>query len=29
MLLNTAKGAWEQTGKKKLQYVFDNGERAY
>ena len=29
MLLNTAKGAWEQTGKKKLSYVFDNGERAY
>lgn len=29
MLLNTAKGAWQQTGKKKLQYIFDNGERAY
>ena len=29
MLLNTAKGAWEQTGKKKLSYIFDNGERAY
>lgn len=29
MLLNTAKGAWEQTGKKKLGYVFDNGERAF
>lgn len=29
MLLNTAKGAWEQSGKKKLSYVFDNGERAY
>lgn len=29
MLLNTAKGAWQQTGKKKLQYVFDNGERSY
>ena len=29
MLLNTAKGAWSQTGKKKLSYVFDNGERAY
>ena len=29
MLLNTAKGAWEQTGKQKLSYVFDNGERAY
>jgi len=29
MLLNTAKGAWEDTGKKKLSYVFDNGERAF
>lgn len=29
MLLNTAKGAWQQTGKKKLQYIFDNGERSY
>ena len=29
MLLNTAKGAWSQTGKKKLSYIFDNGERAY
>ena len=29
MLLNTAKGAWEQTGKKKLSYIFDNGERAF
>ena len=29
MLLNTAKGAWEDTGKQKLQYVFDNGERAF
>ena len=29
MLLNTAKGAWEETGKHKLQYVFDNGERAF
>ena len=29
MLLNTAKGAWAQTGKQKLSYVFDNGERAY
>ena len=28
-LLNTAKGAWQQTGKKKLSYIFDNGERAY
>lgn len=29
MLLNTAKGAWEETDKKKLQYIFDNGERAF
>lgn len=29
MLLNTAKGAWEDTGKQKLQYIFDNGERAF
>lgn len=29
MLLNTAKGAWEATGKKKLSYIFDNGERAF
>lgn len=29
MLLNTAKGAWENTGKQKLSYVFDNGERAF
>ena len=29
MLLDTAKGAWQQTNKKKLQYIFDNGERAY
>ena len=29
MLLNTAKGAWQDTGKKKLQYIFDNGERAF
>lgn len=29
MLLNTAKGAWEETGKKKLSYIFDNGERAF
>ena len=29
MLLNTAKGAWEETGKQKLSYVFDNGERAF
>ena len=29
MLLNTARGAWEETGKQKLQYIFDNGERAF
>lgn len=29
MLLNTAKGAWQVTGKDKLQYIFDNGERAF
>lgn len=29
MLLNTAKGAWEETGKQKLSYVFDTGERAF
>ena len=29
MLLDTAKGAWSQTGKSKLSYIFDNGERAY
>ena len=29
MLLNTAKGAWEDIGKKKLSYIFDNGERAF
>lgn len=29
ILLNTAKGVWEESGKKKLQYVFDNGERAF
>ena len=29
MLLNTAKGAWQESGKKKLSYIFDNGERAY
>lgn len=29
MLLNTAKDAWEETGKQKLQYIFDNGERAF
>lgn len=29
MLLNTAKGTWEETGKQKLQYIFDNGERVF
>ena len=29
MLLDTAKGAWEGSDKKKLSYVFDNGERAF
>lgn len=29
MLLNTAKGAWADTGKNKLSYIFDNGERAF
>lgn len=29
MLLNTAKGAWQETGKQKLSYIFDNGERAF
>lgn len=29
MLINIAKGAWEETGKKKLSYIFDNGERAF
>ena len=29
MLLNTAKSAWEASGKTKLSYVFDNGERAF
>ena len=29
MLLNTAQGAWAQSGKTKLSYIFDNGERAY
>ena len=29
MLLNTAKGAWQSTGKQKLSYIFDNGERAF
>jgi len=29
MLLNTARGAWKDTGKKKLNYIFDHGERAF
>lgn len=29
MLLNTAKGVWQDLGKTKLQYIFDNGERAF
>lgn len=29
MLLNTAKGCWEESGKQKLQYIYDNGERAF
>lgn len=29
MLLNTAKGVWQDTGKKKLNYIFDHGERAF
>ena len=29
MLLNTAKGVWQDTGKNKLQYIFDTGERAF
>lgn len=29
MLLNTAKGVWADTSKNKLQYIFDNGERAF
>lgn len=29
MLLDTAKGAWQASGKDKLQYIFDNGERAF
>lgn len=29
MLLNTAKGVWENSGKQKLSYIFDNGERAF
>ena len=29
LLVNGAKGSWEETGKKKLRYIFDNGERAF
>lgn len=29
MLLNTAKGCWSESGKQKLQYIYDNGERAF
>lgn len=29
LLLNTAKGAWEDSGKKKLSYIFDTGERTF
>ena len=29
MLLNTAKGAWQESGKQKLSYIYDNGERAF
>lgn len=29
MLLNAAKGVWSETGKNKLQYIFDSGERAF
>lgn len=29
MLLNIAKGVWQETGKTKLSYIFDNGERAF
>lgn len=29
MLLNTAKGAWEESGKTKLHYIFDDVERAF
>lgn len=29
MLLNTAKGAWQQSGKKKLNFIFDDAERAF
>jgi hypothetical protein len=29
MLLNTAKGAWQRSGKKKLNFIFDDVERAF
>lgn len=29
MLLNTAKGAWQQSGKKKLYFIFDDAERSF
>lgn len=29
MLLNTAKGAWQDSGKKKLHYIFNDVERAF
>lgn len=29
MLLNTAKGAWQNSGKMKLQYIFNDVERAF
>lgn len=29
MLLNTAKSAWADSGKKKLNYIFDDAERAF
>lgn len=29
MLLNTAKGAWQGSGKKKLNYIFDDTERTF
>lgn len=29
MLLNTAKGAWQDSDKKKLHYIFDDAQRAF
>jgi hypothetical protein len=29
MLLNTAKAAWADSGKKKLSYIYDDAERAF